>query len=250
MKKAWFLSVLALFAWCAVPAQANTITYQAILNGPSESPPTISLGTGLGIITIDDLANTMRVQITFAGLVTTGTGTTASHIHCCTPSPFSGTAGVATQTPTFAGFPLGVRSGTYDQTFDLGLASTWNPAFITGKWQHGACCGSRLSRRSGERHGLSEHPLEYVRGWRDSGIHPGGAGAGDDLVAWPRALEPGVAGETPGEVDITAASHATRAGSRSIERGSARDRVLNSYRTTCGVAVSCSVVLFICLTTK
>ena len=131
MKKAWFLSVLALFAWCAVPAQANTITYQAILNGPSESPPTISLGTGLGFITIDDLANTMRVQITFAGLVTTGTGTTASHIHCCTPSPFSGTAGVATQTPTFAGFPLGVRSGTYDQTFDLGLASTWNPAFIT-----------------------------------------------------------------------------------------------------------------------
>jgi hypothetical protein len=38
---------------------------------------------------------------------------------------------VATATPTFPGFPLGVMSGTYDQTFDLTLASTYNPAFVT-----------------------------------------------------------------------------------------------------------------------
>lgn len=131
MKKAWFLSILALFTWCAVPAQANTITYQAIMSGPAESPPNASPGIGLGIITIDDIANTMRVQVSFANLVTTGTGTTASHIHCCTAVPGTGTAIVATQTPTFTGFPLSVRSGTYDHTFDLGLASTWNQAFIT-----------------------------------------------------------------------------------------------------------------------
>lgn len=130
MKKAWFLPVL-LLTLCAVPAQANTITYQAVMSGPAESPPTASPGTGFGLITIDDVLNTMRVQITFADLVTTGTGTTASHIHCCTAVPGVSTAMVATQTPTFVGFPLGVRSGTYDQTFDLGLASSWNPAFIT-----------------------------------------------------------------------------------------------------------------------
>lgn len=130
MKKARFLPVLAFFTLCALPAQANTITYQAILSGPAESPPTASLGIGFGLITIDDVLNTMRVQITFSGLVTTGTGTTASHIHCCTTLPGTGTAIVATQTPTFLGFPIGVRSGTYDNTFDLGSASSWNTAFI------------------------------------------------------------------------------------------------------------------------
>ena len=34
-------------------------------------------------------------------------------------------------TPTFTDFPLGVTSGTYDHTFDLTLASSYNPLFIT-----------------------------------------------------------------------------------------------------------------------
>ena len=38
---------------------------------------------------------------------------------------------VATAVPTFPGFPLGVTTGTYLQTFDLTLASTYNHAFIT-----------------------------------------------------------------------------------------------------------------------
>ena len=38
---------------------------------------------------------------------------------------------VATAVPTFPGFPLGVTTGTYLQSFDLTLASTYNPAFIT-----------------------------------------------------------------------------------------------------------------------
>src|SRR5439155_7138502 len=40
---------------------------------------------------------------------------------------------VATTTPTFPGFPLGVTSGTYDNTFDLTLASSYNPAFVTAE---------------------------------------------------------------------------------------------------------------------
>jgi hypothetical protein len=38
---------------------------------------------------------------------------------------------VATQTPTFSGFPSGVTSGSYNMTFDMSLASTWNPAYVT-----------------------------------------------------------------------------------------------------------------------
>src|ERR671933_59243 len=55
--------------------------------------------------------------------------TIASHIHCC--APVGTNAMVATTTPTFPGFPLGVQSGTYLMTFDLTQASSYNPAFIT-----------------------------------------------------------------------------------------------------------------------
>jgi hypothetical protein len=107
---------------------AGIISYTAHLDGLSESPPNASPGTGFAEVDVDDVAQTMRVQVTFSGLLGT---TTASHIHSPTLNPDAGTAGVATQTPTFAGFPLGVTSGTYDQTFDLTDASTYNPAFVT-----------------------------------------------------------------------------------------------------------------------
>ena len=51
--------------------------------------------------------------------------------HCCTTVPGDGTPGVATITPTFPGFPSGVTSGLYDETFDLTLDSSFNAAFIT-----------------------------------------------------------------------------------------------------------------------
>jgi len=40
---------------------------------------------------------------------------------------------VATTTPRFEDFPVGVTLGTYDKTLDLTLASSYNPAFITAE---------------------------------------------------------------------------------------------------------------------
>lgn len=113
---------------CASAAQATTTVYTATLSGPAESPPNASTGTGTSTVTIDDVANTMLVEVNFSGL--TGT-TTASHIHATTALGFTGTAGVATQLPTFSGFPLGVTSGTYSNLFDLLTATTYNPSFVT-----------------------------------------------------------------------------------------------------------------------
>jgi hypothetical protein len=109
-------------------AQAATIVYNVILSGAAEAPPNASPGTGFGVITFDTTANTMRVDTTFSDLIGT---TTVAHIHCCTTIPGVATAGVATQTPSFAGFPAGVTSGSYDHTFDMTLASSWNATFIT-----------------------------------------------------------------------------------------------------------------------
>lgn len=133
------LGVVALAVVLAglVPAsRADTITYVATLTGLNESPPNASPGTGFAEVDIDFATQMMRVQVTFSGL--TG-NTTASHIHAATAVPGVGTAMVATQVPTFTGFPLGVTSGTYDHTFDLTLASTYNPAFVTA---HGGTVAS------------------------------------------------------------------------------------------------------------
>jgi len=107
---------------------ASVITYYANLDGPSESPTNASPGIGFALVTFNDVAQTLRVQVTFSGLLGP---TTASHIHSATAVPFTGTAGVATTTPTFAGFPLGVTAGTYDNTLDLTAASSYNPSFVT-----------------------------------------------------------------------------------------------------------------------
>jgi CHRD domain len=106
-------------------SEAATLIFDAVL-GNTENPPTGSAGTGFAEVTIDDSANTMHVVVTFSGLTS---GTTASHIHCCVAP--GGNAGVATTVPFFTGFPIGVTSGSYDHTFDMTLASSYNPAFIT-----------------------------------------------------------------------------------------------------------------------
>lgn len=109
---------------------AAELKFFADLSGPNEAPPVASPGTGFAVVTYDTLTHVMRVQVSFADLVGT---TTASHIHAPTAIPLAGTAGVATAVPTFPGFPLGVTSGAYDRSFDMTLASSYNPAFVTAQ---------------------------------------------------------------------------------------------------------------------
>jgi CHRD domain/PEP-CTERM motif len=123
-------ALLAMILFIGTPvARATVHKYDAILDGPSESPPNASPGTGFTEVDYDDVAHTLTVDVSFSGLVGT---TTASHIHAPTANPFLLTAGVATTTPTFAGFPLGVTSGTYHNVLDLTQASSYNPAFDGG----------------------------------------------------------------------------------------------------------------------
>ena len=109
-------------------ASAHEQVYRIFsIDGLSEAPPNASPGFGDGLVTFDLDLVTMRVEASFGGLIGT---TTASHIHCCIVDP-QPTAGVATVTPTFTGFPIGVTSGTYDHTYDMTQAASYNAAFIT-----------------------------------------------------------------------------------------------------------------------
>ena len=100
-------------------AGASLVSYSSTLSGAAEAPPNGSAGSGAATLLIDTLARSMTLDVNFGGL--TG-NVTAAHIHCCVAVAGAGTAGVATQVPTFAGFPAGVTAGTYHQVFDLDLA--------------------------------------------------------------------------------------------------------------------------------
>lgn len=140
--------LLSTFSLLAASAVAHLEVYNGIFRGTDESPPNNSPGTGTTTITIDYDLITMRVQSTFSGL--TG-NTTAAHIHV-RPNAQTANGGVATQTPSFVGFPLGVTSGTYDHTFDMALASSYNASFVTA---NGSVSGAFNALTNAMRAGLT-----------------------------------------------------------------------------------------------
>lgn len=166
---------VSLLLLCGASAHATIITYSATLSGLNEVSPNASPATGQTMVTIDDVTNMMTVSTSFSGLTAS---TTASHIHCCTAIPLTGSAGVATALPTFPAFPLGVTSGNYAETFNLLNASTYNPSFVTN---NGGSVGSaRLAFLGGLASGrayLNIHttafPAGEIRGFLTPVPEPG-----------------------------------------------------------------------------
>jgi hypothetical protein len=150
------LSVLMLFG----VAKADQLAFVTTLTGSQEVPPSGSPGIGSALVTLDTVTNMFTVNVSFSGLLSP---TIASHIHCCTLP--GANAMVATAVPTFPGFPLSVTTGTYLQTFDLTLASTYNPAFITA--HGGTVAGAQAAFIAGLQSGqtyLNIHTSQFPGG--------------------------------------------------------------------------------------
>ena len=155
-----FLGLLATILLFSAVARADQLVFTTTLTGSQEVPPSGSAGIGSALVTLDTVTNLLTVNVSFAGL---GSPTIASHIHCCA---LPGTnAMVATAVPTFPGFPLGVTTGTYLMTFDLTLASTYNPAFITahGGTVAGAMAAFIAGLNSGQTY-LNIHTSQFPGG--------------------------------------------------------------------------------------
>lgn len=121
------LSLLLSLVALGPAAQGSIITYAAFLSGANENPPTASSATGFASFTVNTLANTVLVNVNFAGLTSSDT---AAHIHCCVAP--GGNTGVATALPVLPGFPTGVTAGSYNnQLFSLLDPTFYNPGFVT-----------------------------------------------------------------------------------------------------------------------
>jgi hypothetical protein len=112
----------------AASASVSAASYNAVLTGPKETPPNSSPGLGVAVIEFDPSTHVLQINAGFVGLLGE---TYAAHIHCCTAAPDTGIAPVMTQLPSLSGFPLGVRNGSYANTFDTSLPGSWSPAFLS-----------------------------------------------------------------------------------------------------------------------
>lgn len=108
-----------------VAAQAVTLGWAFTLS-PEVTGAT---GNGNGTATFDTETSIFTYEASFAGL--SGLSTVA-HFHCCTAIAGSGTAGVAVNAPSLAGFPVGVQAGSFSGSYDLTQAASFGAAFLSG----------------------------------------------------------------------------------------------------------------------
>jgi len=119
--KALQIAFLATVLAAAIPSTMSAATiYTATLLGSNEVPPTGSTATCS--ITVTLTGDVLAVSEVFSGLTASAS---AAHIHCCGPIGVNEPVAVP-----FTGFPS-ATSGTYMNSFDLTLASTYTAAFLT-----------------------------------------------------------------------------------------------------------------------
>ena len=109
------LTGLALLLGIAVMARSTTasmITFTASLDGAQQVPSNMSTATGSGTVVLDDIADTITVDLSFSGL--TGGPATAAHIH--------GPGAAGTNAPIifpFTGVPAATSGVIPEQMFSI-----------------------------------------------------------------------------------------------------------------------------------
>ena len=104
--------MLSLFL--SAPLCAGMLVYDINLDATTQQvPPNASPGFGFAKLTLDDIANTLHIDLTYSGLTAPATN---AHIHCCA-DPGSNAGVVLPFIP--GGFLTGSTSGSFIADFSL-----------------------------------------------------------------------------------------------------------------------------------
>ena len=184
MRRSTLVAAMALMG--VLPPVAHAQIFKAQMTGGAEVPPVATTGSGTVVVALNSTTHDMTIKSIFDGLVS---NTAIAHIHCCVAHP--GAAGVATTIPSFVGFPTGLRSGTFNNVYNMLLAGTWNPAFITANG--GTPAGAEARFVSGMNAGQSYFNIHTVMF--------GGGEIRGNLVRFLFANNPGLSPQTAGVAD-------------------------------------------------
>jgi len=106
-------------------AQASVFLYNVSFSDLGEANPSPG-ATGTGTVSYDNVTQSLTLSASFSGLLGP---VTQSHIHV-SPTPFTGSGGIAVTSPSLPGFPTGITSGTYSNTLNLTLTSSFNATYL------------------------------------------------------------------------------------------------------------------------
>jgi hypothetical protein len=150
-------SAALLVAMWAAPSPAAQQKFAFVFDGPSENPANASPGSGTGTAIFDDVAGTLALTATFAGM---SGNVTQTHFHATTttsglasPNPFDTAArraaaaavvnaGIAIGITTLPGFPLGVNNGVYANTLNLNDSNIYGAGFLAANGGNAATARS------------------------------------------------------------------------------------------------------------
>ncbi len=109
IQKNGMLQTVLFLALVTSSANATILTYNVSLTGSQSVPMNVTSATGSATVIVDDVLDTVSVDMSFTGLI--GGDASAAHIHCCVATDANAPVVIP-----FTGFP-NTTSGTYSNTF-------------------------------------------------------------------------------------------------------------------------------------
>ena len=144
--------ILSIAAFASLmSAQASVFLYSVNFSDVGESLPSPG-ATGTGTVSYNDVTHSLTLTATFSGLLG---NVTATHIHV-SPTPGTGSGGIGVGNPSLLGFPTGVSSGSYGNTLDLTLTSTFNATYLANNGGTAASAEAAFAAHRQELHGNAD----------------------------------------------------------------------------------------------
>lgn len=185
------MKIARALAAAAVLAAAS-LAHAGVLTWTTDFTPELvgASGSGSAVITFDETTHVLTYKGSFTGL---STPATQAHFHCCTAVPLTATTGIAVDSPSLLGFPVGATSGDFDAFLDLDDADSFNATFLSTSGGSTAAATARVIAGFDEQRAYmnihtTRFPAGEIRGFLLRVPEPGSLALGALALAAAAAL--------------------------------------------------------------